>query len=62
MAKKILRIHVVIQRTGLSRSVIYEMMRKGSFPHSVKISSRSIGWREEEIDLWLDSLVSNKSA
>lgn len=62
MARKILRVHVVMQRTGLSRSAIYEMMRKGLFPQSVKISTRSVGWREEDIDSWINGLGIIKNA
>ncbi len=56
MPIKILRLHVVCQRTGLSRSTIYRMMNTGLFPKSVKISERAIGWRADEVDTWINAL------
>lgn len=56
MPIKILRLHVVCNRTGLSRSTIYRMRNTGLFPKPVKLSFRSIGWKSEDIDAWINSL------
>jgi prophage regulatory protein len=53
---KIFRLHIVLQRTGLSRSTIYRLMALGDFPQAVKLSTRAIGWRADEIDAWINSL------
>lgn len=53
--------NVVMQRTGLSRSAIYEMMKQGIFPQSMKISKRSVGWIEDDIDSWINSLGERKN-
>ena len=53
----ILRLPEVIARTGRSRSSIYEDMESGMFPQSVRLSVRSIGWKSDEIEAWLDSRV-----
>lgn len=39
--------------TGLSRSSIYAMMKKGSFPKQLKIGQRAVAWREQEISGWI---------
>lgn len=52
---RILRLPKVIGVTGLSRSTIYRMMRKGSFPCQVRIGPRAVGWREKEILQWVES-------
>ena len=44
--------------TGLSRSSIYAMMENGTFPKAVKISQRSVGWLEHEVQEWLKNRVS----
>jgi prophage regulatory protein len=47
----------VLNRTGLSRSSLYRLHAAGSFPRRVRISERSVGWIESEVDAWLDSKI-----
>lgn len=56
MAKAILRLPTVVARTGLSRSTIYLRIKNGTFPLSVRIGSRAVGWLESDIDAWLTNL------
>ncbi len=41
--------------TGLSRSTLYSMMSEGTFPASVKLGKRAIGWRSSVIQAWVDA-------
>lgn len=50
---RILRIKTVLERTGLSRSTMYRKMQNGTFPQSVRISTRCAGWRESSVNAWL---------
>jgi prophage regulatory protein len=50
---RILRIATVLTRTGLSRSTLYRKVASGSFPRSVGISMRCVGWRESDVRDWL---------
>jgi len=52
---RILRCKDVMSLTGLSRSTIYAMMSEGTFPPSIKLSKRAVGWRETAIREWLDA-------
>jgi predicted DNA-binding transcriptional regulator AlpA len=38
---------------GLSRSAIYELQAEQRFPQAIKITERSVGWLEGEIQEWL---------
>lgn len=49
----ILRLKAVLARTGLSRSTLYRKINDGTFPPSLKISTRCAGWRASAIDAWL---------
>ncbi|MCZ6741136.1 MAG: AlpA family transcriptional regulator [Alphaproteobacteria bacterium] len=51
---KFLRLPQVIDQTGLSKASIYRLERQGDFPHRVSISPGTVGWRESEIDQWID--------
>ena len=53
MANNILRLPAVILKTGLSRSSIYLQAVKGSFPSSVSLGLRAVGWLEADIDAWV---------
>lgn len=43
--------------TSLSKSTIYRMIKNNEFPRPVHISSMRVGWRQADIDAFLDSLV-----
>ncbi|EXJ14861.1 helix-turn-helix transcriptional regulator [Imhoffiella purpurea] len=51
--KRIIRLPEVVERCGLSRSSVYNLMAAGRFPRSIKLSERAVGWRESDIDNWL---------
>ena len=54
--KRLLRIDEVLEIVGVSKSVLYEMIARGEFPRPYRISKRAVGWREEDIDDWKESL------
>lgn len=47
---RLLRIRQVCERTGLSRSTIYELVSEHELPKPIQISTRTVGWVESEID------------
>lgn len=54
MTNRILRLKDVIEKTGLSRSSIYQFMKDGTFPQSIQLGARAVGWREADIDQWIE--------
>ena len=61
MVSPILRRPDVEAVTGLSRSTIYKWMNEGSFPKPVKLGPRAVGWREADINDWLNKLSKGQS-
>lgn len=57
MAKTILRLPSVRERTGLSRSTIYLRMGEGTFPRSINLGPRAVGWLESDVLDWIDGQV-----
>ncbi|MBZ0129634.1 MAG: AlpA family transcriptional regulator [Rhodobacteraceae bacterium] len=55
MAERILRRPEVETRTGLSRSTIYDWMKRGEFPQPVKLGARLVAWRESDVNAWLEA-------
>jgi prophage regulatory protein len=56
--KKIVRLKAAKDWTGLSRSTIYAMMKNKTFPQSLSLGARAIGWLESDIQAWIDSRLS----
>ncbi|WP_417604924.1 helix-turn-helix transcriptional regulator [Primorskyibacter flagellatus] len=55
MSHNLLRRPAVESRTGLSRSTIYDWMNKGMFPKPVKLGTRLVAWRENDIETWMNA-------
>ena len=49
----ILRLREVLQRTGLSRSTLYNRIAKRQFPHQVSLGGRAVGWVRGEVEDWI---------
>ena len=60
--KRILRRPEVTDKTGLRRSAIYQRMANGTFPKSIKLGPKAIGWAESEIDQWIDARIAERDA
>ncbi len=58
----LLRFSDVRRRTGLSRTTIYNRMKAGTFPASLRISVGLIAWYESDIDAWIADPMGWKSA
>lgn len=41
--------------TGLSKTTIWRMEKKGDFPKRIQLGSNSVGWLKSEIFEWIDS-------
>lgn len=55
---RLIRLPAVIERTGYSRSWIYELINQKQFPKPVKIGTRAIAFIESEIEEFLQELIS----
>jgi prophage regulatory protein len=59
---KLIRLPDVLDRTGLSRSTIYERMAKGTFPKSVPLGPQLRGWVEKEINDYIAARIAERDA
>ena len=59
MARRLLCLKEVCDRTSLARATIYRMLeeskvlQKAIFPLPVQVSKGRVGWHESEIDEWI---------
>ena len=55
MVEKLMRRPEVEAHIGLSRSTLYDWMKKGDFPQPLKLGARLVAWRERDITEWLET-------
>jgi prophage regulatory protein len=53
----ILRRKQVEARTGLARSTIYDHIKAGTFPRSIPLGARAVGWLESDVSNWIAERV-----
>jgi prophage regulatory protein len=51
---KLLRYPVVRERTGLSRSTVWRLERRGEFPKHRRIAPNIVAWSEHEVSRWIE--------
>lgn len=54
MTQRILKLPDVMAVTALSRSSIYDFIKRGKFPAPVRLSERAVGWLSTEIEMFLE--------
>lgn len=51
---RIVRMKQMCERTGLSRATLYVLMSTdATFPRKLKLTARTVGFLESEVDLWI---------
>jgi len=55
MTDRVLRVKDVAAKLGVSKAQIYILIRAGGFPLGVLLGASMRGWRESDIDAWIDS-------
>jgi len=57
MQESFIRLKKVEDRTGLKKSMVYDLMSKEEFPKSIKIGDRAVAWIESEVDQWIQNKI-----
>lgn len=50
-----LRVKDVVELTGLGRTTIHMLVKKGEFAVPIRLSPRRIAFRRSEVESWLES-------
>ena len=50
---RLLRRRDVESRTGLKKSMLYELMQGGQFPRPIPLAGQTVAWPEAEVDAWV---------
>jgi prophage regulatory protein len=54
---RLIRLPALMDRTGLSRSTIYLLISRGTFPRPVSLGARSVAWIEADVDDWIEARI-----
>jgi prophage regulatory protein len=54
--RKIVRMKTVCEMVGLTKPTIYNRVKAGTFPTPMRLGPRSVGFFEDEITSWQESL------
>lgn len=57
MTPNLIRLPVVQNKTGKSRSAIYAAIAAGTFPKPVLIGAKAVAWVDTEIDAWVQRRI-----
>ena len=60
MNNRLLTAKEVSLRIGKSIAWIYKYEKLSLFPHPIKINSRNVVWKGEEVQAWLDNMISSQ--
>lgn len=56
-SQTIIRLPQVKQRTGLSRSTIYALIKAGQFKAPISLGARAVGWLESDVSEFIETRV-----
>lgn len=54
---RLIKLPEVLKKTSLSRSSIYSLVNKKSFPKPVTLIGRACAWVEAEVDEWIEERI-----
>ena len=52
MIVKYMRCREVTEVLGISKTTIYELLKRGEFPQPVKIGTKAVRWPADAIERW----------
>lgn len=58
---RLIRLKEVMRVTGLARSTIYKYIAEESFPKSVSLGARCVGWVDDEVQDWIMARVKERN-
>lgn len=56
-APRFIRLKQVMELCALSKTSVYEAMKKGEFPKAVKLGGRASAWVKSEVEDWIQQCI-----
>jgi prophage regulatory protein len=61
-SSRIIDKRAVLARVPFGNTTLYEGVREGWFPRPLKLTSKSVGWLESEIDAWIAARAAERAS
>lgn len=58
---KFMRLPAVKEQTGLKETTIYKGISEGTFPPSIPLEGRCVGWRDDQIAAWCEAKAEGRA-
>ena len=58
---RILKMKEVLQKTGLGRTTMYNLIKSLDFPQAIPLGLRAVGWLESEVEAWIENKVAARN-
>ena len=55
--ERLIRLDEVMSRTGLTRSLLFKLVKVKSFPRSISLAGSAVAWPESKIDGWIAARI-----
>jgi prophage regulatory protein len=59
---RLLKLPEVLRRTGLSRSAVYEKIKRQELKRPVPLGGRAVGFVESEVEAWVTQRIAARDA
>ena len=59
---QIIRLPQLKALTGLSKTTLYDLIKKGEIPKPIKLGTRAVGWLQSDIETFIASRISASRA
>lgn len=47
------RLRKVLEKTGHTKTILYNLIREGKFPAPIPLTTRTVVWVSDEVDAWI---------
>ena len=59
--ERFLRLHEVIHQCSLSRSTLYDLIARNSFPAQVSLGGKNVAWLQSEVTAWMAERIAHRN-
>lgn len=59
--ERFIRLPEVIHLCGLSRSSIYDLIRRDAFPRQISLGGKNVAWAQSEISAWMADRIAHRN-
>ncbi|EIW3594717.1 AlpA family transcriptional regulator [Salmonella enterica] len=58
--ERFLRLPEVMHQCGLSRSTLYDLIKKNAFPQQITLGGKNVAWLQSEVTAWMADRIAQR--